>query len=59
MRELANVRFIESTLNPGLIIMPIKPVRHWRLTEFIGHSLEVEVCFADMRAAVSSAPTKW
>jgi len=54
MREPANVRSIESTLNSVLIIKPIKLVRHRCLTEFIGNSLEVEVWFADMCAAKSS-----
>jgi hypothetical protein len=59
MLELANVRGIEHALNPALIIMPIKAVRHWCLTEFIGDSLEVEVWLADMQAAIQSAPTEW
>jgi hypothetical protein len=49
MREPANARGIDSTLNSVSIIRPIKPVRHWCLTEFIGNSLEVEVRLADMR----------
>jgi hypothetical protein len=59
MHELANVSGIESTLNSVLIIMPIKAVRHWCLTEFIGHSLEVAVWLAYMRAGISSAATEW
>ena len=46
MREPANVRSTESTLNSALIITPIKPVRHRCLTEFIGNSSEVEVWLA-------------
>jgi len=59
MREPANVRGIESTLNSALIITPIKPVKHRCLTEFIGNSLEVEVWLADMCGAKLSATTEW
>jgi hypothetical protein len=59
MHEPTNLRIIESTLNSILIIKPIKTVRHWCLTEFIGNSLEVEVWPADMCAAKSSATTEW
>jgi len=58
MREPANVRGIDSTLNSALIITPIKPVRHRCLTEFIGNSLEVEVWLADMCGAKLSATTE-
>jgi hypothetical protein len=59
MREPANLRSIDSTLNSILIIKPIKTVGHRCLTEFIGNSLEVEVLLADMCAAKSSATTEW
>jgi hypothetical protein len=59
MREPANVRSIDSSLNSVLVIRPIKPVRHRCFTEFIGNSLEVEVWLADMCAAKSSATTEW
>lgn len=59
MREYTNVRGTESTLNSVLIIRPIKPVRHWCLTEFIGNSLQDEVWLADKCASKPSATAEW